>query len=126
MAVDFSELVLAPAIATFGKRVTIIPKASQPYAAPYCANGIWTVTQVDLMTEDGGTLSNRTLKFGIRLADFTFVPKKGDWITTPVCELPLGYWEGEFEPNSNIDLVIDDFQPDGQGGATLVLKRVVQ
>jgi hypothetical protein len=122
--VDFSGLVLAPAVAVFGKPVTVTPKASQPLAEPYGANGIWTVEQFDVPLDDGGMLSSRRLKLGIRLADFTFAPKQGDWISIAACELPLAYWQGEFEPGANIDLVVDDFQPDGQGGATLILKRV--
>jgi hypothetical protein len=122
---DFSRLVLGPNISVFGKRVTVTPKASQPNAAPYCVKGIWEVVHVDLVTEDGGNLSSKTLKLGIRLSDFSFAPKKGDWISTPACDLPLVYWQGEFEPGSIIDFLIDDIRPDGQGGATLLLKRVV-
>jgi hypothetical protein len=124
--VDFSGLVLSPNIAVFGKSVTVTPKTSQPLAQPYAANGIWTVEQFDVPLDDGGMLSSQRLKLGIRLADFAFAPKQGDWISTAASDLPLAYWQGEFEPGANLDLVVDDFQPDGQGGATLILKRVKQ
>lgn len=126
MSIDFSRLVLKPAVRTFGKPVRVLPKESQPFAEPYDAHGIWTITQVDIVTEDGGILSNRSLKFGIRLEDFPVPPKQGDLIMSRVCDLPLGYWQGTFEPHSNIDLEITDFQPDGQGGATLIMTRVTQ
>jgi hypothetical protein len=126
MPIDFADLVLMPAMTVFSYPVTITPKVSQPNAAPYPARGIWTVTELDVIAEDGGVLSNRTLKFGIALNDFTFAPKQGDWITALAGQLPLGYWQDEFLVGATVDFIIDDVRPDGQGGATLVLKRVVQ
>lgn len=123
MSIDFSALVLAPNLAIFGKSVTVTPKSSQPFAAPYAATGIWTMEHVDVSLEDGSVVSSSRLKFGIRLADFTAVPKQGDWITAAVTDLPLGYWQGDLDPTSAIDLEVADFHPDGQGGATLILKR---
>lgn len=122
--VDFSSLVLTPCQDAFGKPVTVTPKASQPFGQPYPARGIWTVEHLDVPLEDGGTLSSRTLKLGIRLAEFSFSPRQGDWISTVACELPLTYWQGEFQAGANIDFLIDDLHPDGQGGAELILKRV--
>ena len=124
MATDFSRLVLGPSIRAFGRPVTVTPKASQPNAAPYPACGIWTIQVQDVALDDGAVLSTRRLELGIRLRDFQFAPKQGDWISTCAHELPLAYWEGEFDPRANIDLLVDDFRPDGQGGAVLVLKRV--
>jgi hypothetical protein len=121
---DFSTLVLGPAMEAFSLPVTITPLKSKPMAAPYQARGVWTITDVDIVTEDGGTFSNRTLKFGIRLLEFTVAPKQGDLITTAVSGLPLAYWQGAIDPSGNIDLLVDDFRPDGQGGATLIVKRV--
>jgi hypothetical protein len=121
---DFSDLVLGPAMDAFSLSVTITPLKSQPLAAPYPARGVWTITDVDIVTEDGGSFSNRTLKFGIRLFEFTVAPKQGDLITTAVSGLPLAYWNGAIDPSGSIDLLVDDFRADGQGGATLVLKRV--
>lgn len=121
--VDFSRLVLKPAMDTFARRFTVTPVKSDPFGAPYCARGIWTITQADLVLDDGSTMSSRTLKLGIRLCDFPQSPKQGDWITTPVRELPLSYWQGDLDPTADIDLEIVDNQPDGQGGSTLVCKR---
>lgn len=122
---DFSSLVLAPAMSVFGKPVSILPIASRPLGPSYGARGVWTVSAVSIITEDGGTLSNRSLKFGIRLGEFPAPPKQGDWVSTLVHHLPLGYWEGDIDPNANIDFMVDDVQPDGQGGVTLTLKRRV-
>jgi hypothetical protein len=124
MPTDFSGLVLAPAMAAFALPVTITPLVSQKNAAPYAAQGIWTITDLDLVLEDGEAFSNRTLKFGIRLSDYVVAPKQGDWVTSAVKYLPLTYWQGDFDPTSDIDLIVDDVRPDGQGGATLILKRV--
>jgi hypothetical protein len=126
MGTDFSALVLGPCVAVFGWPALVTPLKSQPNAKPYSANGIWTITDIDIPLDDGEVMSNRTLKFGIRLSDFTVAPKQGDWITASVQYLPLTYWQGDFDPGSNIDLIVDDVRPDGQGGATLVLKRITK
>lgn len=125
MSIDFSALVLAPTMAIFGRPVLISPIASQPQVGQYAARGIWTVESISIPTEDGGYLSSVKLKLGIRLRDFAVAPKQGDWITTAVSQLPLGYWQGDINPNTNIDFVIDDFTADGQGGVLLILKRVI-
>lgn len=124
MGIDFAALVLAPAMGVFGRPVLIMPLQSQPLAAPYPARGVWTIEDVSIVTEDGGKFSSITLKFGIRLADFTIAPKQGDWISTAANQLPLAYWQGDVDPKANIDFIIDNFTPDGQGGAVLILKRV--
>jgi len=124
MSIDFSALVLAPAMATFGRPVLILPIASQPIAAPYPARGIWTVESINIPTEDGGTFSSVKLKLGIRLADFTIAPNVEDRVATAASQLPLAYWQGVLPTDGNIDFIIDNFSPDGQGGAVLILKRV--
>jgi hypothetical protein len=122
--IDFSQLVLAPCMMVFGAPITVTPTKSQPLASPYAASGVWHVENINIVTEDGGNFSNRTVKLGIRLADFAVCPTQGDWITTEARNLPLAYWQGDVDPNSSIDFVIDDQNPDGQGGASLTLKRI--
>jgi hypothetical protein len=121
--IDFSGLVLAPCINLFGCQVTVTPVKSQPLAQPYGAQGIWTVENVNIVTEDGGVFSNRTIKLGIRMADFTVAPAPGDWISTAASHLPLAYWQGDVDPYAVLDFIVDDQNPDGQGGASLTLKR---
>jgi hypothetical protein len=124
MSIDFSSLVLAPCMAVFGRPVLITPLRSRPTAAPYGARGVWSVESISIVTEDGGNLSSVKLTFGIRLADFIVAPKQGDWITTAAKHLPLAYWQGDIDPNANIDFTVDDLTPDGQGKAQLIVKRI--
>ena len=124
MAIDFSALVLGPCQDAFGHPVSILPVASQPGQGAYAARGIWTVDDVNLVTEDGGNFSSRTLKLGIRLSEFPIYPKQGDRITSSTADLPLAYWEAPIPPAGTVDFLIDDFRPDGQGKADLILKRV--
>ena len=126
MSVDFSSLVLAPAMAVFGRPVTITPKASLPNAAPYDARGIWTITSVDIPTDAGGIMSTVSLKFGVRMADFPAALAQEDWLRTKVSDLPLGYWQGSIDPNSYLDFAIVNTTPDGQGGMVCLVKRVVR
>lgn len=126
MGVDFSKLVLAPAMATFAKPVTVTPLASQPNAAPYPARGIWSVMSTNILGESGNVFSTVNLKFGIRFADYPIdIPAQGDYISSAASNLPLGYWQGQIDPTTAIDFIIDNVTPDGQGGATIDVKRVV-
>ena len=122
MGLDFADLVLAPAMDVFAKAVTFTPVVSQPGADPYAARGVWSITDVDIVTDDGGSFSNRTLKLGISLNDYAAAPQQGDLIAAQATDLPLGYWQGAITAGV-INFIVDDFRPDGQGGATLILKR---
>ncbi|MGY3278130.1 head-tail joining protein [Bradyrhizobium sp. S3.7.6] len=127
MGVDFSKLVLAPAMATFAKPVTVTPVVSQPNAAPYTARGIWTIQNTQILGESGNIYSTVNIKLGIRLADFpATAPGQGDKITTLASDLPLGLLDGALDPTiTYIDFLLDDVTPDGQGGLSLSLKRVI-
>lgn len=125
MPTDFSQLVLGPAMAAFARPVMITPSTSQPFSQPYPAKGIWTADSAVITTELGGQIISFTLTFGIRLSDFTIAPKSGDVITTAGSDLPLGYPMEEVDPTSTIDFSIQAFTPDGQGGARLLLNRVI-
>ncbi|HEY2210270.1 MAG TPA: hypothetical protein VGH62_01380 [Bradyrhizobium sp.] len=125
MTIDFSALVLAPAQDVFGAPVVVTPYASQPQQPAYSARGIWSVKSVDIITEDGGVVSDRETTLSIRLAEFQIAPSPGDWITTQVANMPVGLDPTEFPPGSVIDFVIDDTSPDGQGELTLTVKRRV-
>ena len=114
MAIDFSNLVLAPAMTTFALSIQIIPTVSQPnYSAPalapqaYVAQGIWTVQDVDVLLEDGSTLASKSYILGIRFADYLIPPVKGDGVVLNAA-----------------NYVIDQVRPDGQGGARLILKAM--
>jgi len=124
MGVDFSSLVLAPAMSIFSRVVTISPVKSRPNEAAYQARGVWKVDNVDIILENGGRFSNRTITLGIRLAEFTVAPVEGDGVSTEVSQLPLGYWQANVDLTFPINFVIDDAFPDGQGGCLLALKRI--
>lgn len=124
MSIDFSGLCLAPQMAIFGKQATITPEQSNPNGAAYTAIGIFTINAIDIPTDGGGFMTSTTIKFGIRLADYVYPPKQGDIFSTPVSNLPVGYWQGWANPTTNLDFRVDDVRPDGQGGATLLLMRL--
>jgi hypothetical protein len=117
--IDFSALVLAPCMEVFAAPVVVTPRVSQPQAPAYSARGVWTIKPFDIVTENGGVLSDRDIRLGIRLADFVIEPVEGDWITTETANLPLGYDTSLVV----VDFVIDDVTPDGQGGAVLTVKK---
>lgn len=123
MPIDFSALVLGPNMTVFSRPFLVFPVASQPLVDPYPARGIWTVASLNIITEGGGVLSTSTLKLAVRLADFVISPKQGDWISVNARHLPMNYWQGPVDLNSNIDFIIDDDEPDGQGGSVFELKR---
>jgi len=107
--IDFSTLVLEPAMATFGRVVTIDPLDSQPGKPPYDARAVYSSRQIDVMSQDGAVLSDQQTTLGIRLADFEVPPKPRDKCT-------VDQVDGTF--------IIDDQHFDGQGGATLTLRKV--
>lgn len=123
MAIDFSSLVLGPCMDSFAKEVSITPVKSQPTAAPYDARGVWTVDNINVMTENDTAFSTRTLKFGIKLDEFTVSPEQGDYLSIKAKDLPMGYLRDALDPNAMVSFVVDNDQPDGQGGTVLILKR---
>lgn len=120
MPVDFSGLVLAPAMDAFAKPVTFAPTASQPSVAAFPARGVWSVRHLDVPLDGEGSLSARTLMLGIRLAEFATQPLQGDSVTITTDDQVTIPGVAIGTP---VNFLIDDVQPDGQGGATLILKR---
>ena len=123
MSIDFSALVLGPCMDTFARPLTVYPVASQPTAPQYANRGIWIIDQVPFVGEDGILMSTRTVKMGIMLVDYPVPPQQYDFISVAVADLPMGYKTDTLNPNKPVDFVIDDVNPDGQGGAHLTLKR---
>lgn len=92
-------------MAVFSDPIAFTPAASQPGAAPFLARGVFAVKQVTVKT-DQGEFTDQQPTLGIRLADYPVPPKQGDNL------LRTGMvWN------------VYDVQPDGQGGADLVLKQ---
>lgn len=111
--IDFAALALAPGITAFARPVSIRPVRSQPGAAPYHARGVWASRPVEIQTEDGRVLNSRVITLGIMLAEFTAAPKTRDLIDVPAA----GFYPAEGRH------WIEDIDLDGQGGASLTLKK---
>lgn len=103
---DFSSLVLNPAMLVFGQSITVTPVASQPGKPAYAARGVYASKAVQIPLENGGYHSTVQPTLGIRLADFIVAPMQDDVVTLGA----LGTLE------------IADVIPDGQGGADCVLR----
>jgi len=110
-------------MATFSKPVVVTPKKSQPTAAQFPARGVWTIDNISVIMENDAPMSTRVVKLGIKYADFKFVPMQGDFISSKAGDLPLGYLVEKISPSAMVDFIIDNDQPDGQGGCTYIMKR---
>lgn len=108
MGVDFSSLVLAPAMQVFGRDITVDPVASRPGVAPYAARGVFSSKPVDVQLQDGSIMSDQQTTVGIRNAEFVVVPGQGDRITI-----------------AGTVYFVDDVDDDGQGGSMIALRKVV-
>jgi len=109
MPVDFDKLVLGPAMAAFGRPVTFDPVKSQPGAPVFEVLGVFDNEHVEV-EEIGGEVYHSTVQptLGVKLSDFTVPPEQGDRPTI-----------------DGVVYEVQDPQPDGQGGAKLILKEVV-
>lgn len=115
MPVDFSALVLRPAMDTFARVCTFYPQASQPntidtdhpYGVPYKNRGIFTTTAFDVPMQDGMIFSDQKTELGIKLNDFVIPPARDDRVVVD----GAGYFK------------ISDADIDGQGGMKLALRR---
>lgn len=111
--IDFASLVLGPCMDVFARPIIVIPLVSQPRQPAYTARGIWSSKPVDIQLEDG-ILSTQEHTLGLKIADFTILPKQGDRVDIPL--------DGN-APAIGIFLV-EDADDDGQGGVVLSLKAV--
>jgi hypothetical protein len=110
MPTDFDGTVLKAAMGAFALPVNIVPNDG---SAAYAAQGVWRYQDIDVLMEDGSTLSSTTITLGIRLSDWPAIPKVGYAITaTPPAWAPV----------TARAYLIDKVRPDGQGGANLILK----
>ncbi|WP_035698420.1 head-tail joining protein [Bradyrhizobium japonicum] len=123
MSIDLSALVLGPCMEAWAKPVTITPVKSQPTARPYDVRGVWTVDNINLVADNGAPFSTRTIKLGVKLDEFAVPLMQGDYVRTLASNLPMGYLKDAYAPGAVVDFVVDNDQPDGQGGTVLILKR---
>jgi hypothetical protein len=111
--IDLAALALGPGIAAFGRPVTVTPPASKPPKPAFAATGVWTKRNVNVELGQGESLNTVTITLGIRLSDWGVEPVQGMAVRVPAA----GFYPDEGT------LWIDDIDPDGQGGATLTLKK---
>ena len=118
--IDFDALVLKPAMTAFAGPVTIAPIKSLPGAPPYLARGSFASKPVEIALEGSGDFHRtQDLTLGIRLSEFAVAPRQGDTMMRAT-GIPLSSGtlpDGTFE--------IYDLELDGQGGAMLTLRKVV-
>lgn len=93
----------------FARPITVFPDKSQPALSvvPYAARGVWSVRNIDTPLEDGSIFSDQILTLGVRLSEFAVEPVPGDRIVV-----------------DGTTYLIDDTDPDGQGGSTITLKSI--
>jgi hypothetical protein len=111
--IDFAALALGPGIAAFGRPVTVKPTSGKPPIAPFPATGVWSSRNVDLSLVDQQSMNTRVVTLGIALAAWPMEPKPGWAVRIPAA--------GSLADEGT--LWIDDVDLDGQGGATLTLKK---
>lgn len=113
--IDFSALVLGPAMAAFAGSVTVTTGAG----APYDARGSFTFKPVEVVLEGegGGFHQTNQPELGIKLDEWNAGLRQSDVLVrkagTPATPgaLPDGTW------------LVHNILKDGQGGATLVLRQ---
>jgi hypothetical protein len=104
--IDFDTLVLGPSMAVFGQPCTVTPGVSQPGVAPYAAPGIFKANETSIPMDDGSVIASTICTLGIRLSDYAIPMVPDDQVTVA----GMTFW-------------VDRVHPDGQGGATLTLRR---
>ena len=107
MAFDFAGLVLGPAMAAFADPIVFTPVKSQPGVAAFPARGVYAVKQVTVRTDEG-IFTDQQPTLGIMLADYPVPPMQDDTFV-----------------RAGVTWSVWDVQPDGQGGADLILKQVI-
>lgn len=113
--IDFDALVLGPAMTVFAKPIIVNPVRSQPGHAAYAARGVWAIKPIDVQTEDGSVMSSRIYTLGVKLSEFLVPPTEEDQVTiTNVIIRDV--------MRATATFLIDDVDPDGQGGAVWTLK----
>ena len=119
MPVNWDATVLTATQAAFGYPIALFPKSgvgplsiARDGVSPL--TGILRYQSIDFMMDDGTKVSTVEINLGIRLSTFIVFPKVGDTIKMVSPVSPFGV-------NS---YTIDRFNPDGLGGASLVLKAL--
>ena len=105
--IDWGALVLSPVMDVFAQPIVVTPTVSQPSVQPYPAQGVFKAEEASIPLEDGEIVATTVYTLGIRLSDYP-IP------IVPEDQLAV----------AGFTFAIDQLHPDGQGGATLTLKRL--
>ncbi|MFH1557424.1 MAG: hypothetical protein ABII76_21660 [Pseudomonadota bacterium] len=101
--VDFSRLVLGPAMRVFSRAVVFKPAAGGEHQV----RGIFDRAYVQVPSDDGSVQESVAPRLGIRIDEWPVMPLQKDRIVIGTETFMVVFAE-----------------PDGQGGATVVLRKV--
>jgi len=116
MLFNLTDSLYLPLWDTWARPITVTPIVSQPGQPAYGARGYYDTKELDVMTEDGGILSDARSYIDILIAEFPVLPMQGDTIDIPFHQgVPGGLFE-----------VLDLAGAGNAGGAiTVTLRRIV-
>jgi hypothetical protein len=113
---NLTDSVYLPNWNVWARPVTVTPLKSQPGAPAYGGRGYFDTKETDVMTEDGGILSDARSYLDILFIEFPIPPMQGDLIDIPFHQ---GVEGGSFE-------VLDLAGVGNAGGMiNITLKRIV-
>jgi len=116
MAVNYSVDLYEKLWDVFARPITVTPVVSQPGQPAYSARCYYDTRGLDILTEDGGVLSDSKVYIDLRLPEFPIMLLQGDYIDIPLTlDVPGGTY------------VVEDVEGDGNAGGIVSLtlrKRV--
>lgn len=99
---DLTDSVLKHSTETFGERVVYWPRESPSFEI----NGVFDAAYILVDPQSGVTIQSTTPRLGVRLSTLPMPPEEGDRVEV-----------------RGVVYEITESQPDGQGGAVLILHR---
>ena len=104
--IDFSALVLAPAMVSFGQTVSYVPARG----ASFSFNGVFDEAYTELVVIDGEAVTVKMPVLGVRLSDMAQYPVQGDALST-----------FSLVSQTTNKYIVREVRPDSHGGAKLML-----
>jgi len=94
MALNFNDDLYGVIWDVMTRPMTVTPRVSQPAAAAYGARCYFDTKENDILTEDGGILSDSKTFVDIRMTEFGVLPMQGDQVDIPFHQgVPGGTYE---------------------------------
>src|SRR4051794_4955788 len=114
MGVDLSTLIYLPNYNFWARPVTFYPVRSQPGLPSYNGRGIFNTKDIDIISNDGSTVSDQRTYLDILEREFEILPTQQDRLYIPAdpSGMPAVGW---FE--------INDTDVNGGGETTLILRK---